>query len=221
MERSTDAGNAGRSIWKPKHHHWVEIISAALLAIATVASAWSAYQSSRWHGVEAEMFADATATRIHSNEAANLADQEQSIDAGLFSDYSYAYFEGNLALASFYESNLFRPEMQVAVEAWKATDPLKNPSAPKSPFEMEEYANENMRRSVELESRAREKTAQARGAIGQADKYILLTVLFASVLFFAGISTKFESLKIKIFMLGFGWAIFIGTVVTLMFQKVK
>lgn len=221
MEGTTDSGKAGSKFGKPKHHQWVEIISAALLALATVASAWSAYQAARWNGIDASLYAEANATRIHASEAADLAAQQMTVDAGLFSDYSYAYFEGNLALAEFYESRLFRAEMRKAVEAWKATSPLRNPSAPKSPFEMEQYTNKNKERSRELERSAQKKTTEARAAIGRADRYILLTVLFASVLFFAGISTKFSSLRVKAFLLGFGWILFIGTFVTLVFQSVQ
>lgn len=221
MESSKDDAGSGRKLGKPKHHHWVEIISAVLMAIATVASAWSAYQASRWHGTETSLYADANAARIHASEAAELADQQITVDAGLFSDYCYAYYEGNLALSEFYENNLFRPEMKAAVEAWKALKPLGNPAAPKSPFEMEEYKNENRERSVKLELSAQGKTNDAGRAIEHSDRYVLMTVLFASVLFFAGISTKFDSFQVKAFLLGFGWMLFIVTVVFLVLQPVK
>jgi hypothetical protein len=29
---------------------WLELVSTVLLAVATVATAWSGYQASRWHG---------------------------------------------------------------------------------------------------------------------------------------------------------------------------
>jgi len=203
-----------------KHHHRAEILAATLLALATIASAWSAYQSSRWHGAEAALFAEATATRIKAGEAAGIAEQELEIDTTLFADYVIALFEGQTALVRFYEDNLFRPELQVALDAWKQTDPLVDPSAPGSPFEMEEYENASLERSRRLEVSAQKKSAEAREAIEHADRYVLLTVLFASVLFFAGISTKFESLRIKVFLLGFGWAVFSATLIALAVQKI-
>lgn len=203
-----------------KHHHRAEILAATLLALATIASAWSAYQSSRWHGAEAQLFAGATATRIKAGEAAELAEQEMDTDMNLFAGYIKAYFEGETDLMRFFEGNLFRSEMVVALNAWKATDPVNNPSAPSSPFEMEQYANANLERSQELERAARKKTEEARDAIEHADRYVLLTVLFASVLFFAGISTKFESLRIKVFLLGFGWVVFSATLIALAVQKI-
>jgi hypothetical protein len=42
---------------------------------------------------------------------------------------------------------------------------------------------------------------------------VLAVVLFASSLFFAGISTKLRSLRQRTVLLGLGWAIFLGTAV--------
>jgi hypothetical protein len=41
---------------------------------------------------------------------------------------------------------------------------------------------------------------------------VLGVVRFASVLFFAGMSTKMPSRRLRLFLLGFGIVIFIGTV---------
>jgi len=57
--------------------------------------------------------------------------------------------------------------------------------------------------------------AAAKKADDHADTYILLTVLFASVLFFAGMSTKFQSKVIKIVILGMGMAVFSFAVVAM------
>jgi hypothetical protein len=157
---------------KVHHHDWIEIVAAVLLALATVASAWSAYQSSRWHGVQARDYATSNATRIHGSEAGDLADQQTAVDAALFSDYCYAYAEGEMRLVSFYENRMFRPEMKAAVEAWKATQPLINPDAPASPFEMKEYKNKNKQKAQSLEKTAQKYTADAQAAIEHADNYI-------------------------------------------------
>ena len=205
---------------KVHHHDWIEIVAAVLLALATVASAWSAYQSSRWHGVQAMAYATSNASRIHSSEAGDLADQQIAVDAALFSDYCYAYTEGEMRLVSFYENRMFRPEMKAAVEAWKATQPLINPDAPASPFEMKEYKSKNRQNAQSLEKTAQKYTAKAQGAIEHADNYILLTVLFASVLFFAGISTKFGTWRIRVVLLSLGGLVFTGSLVALAFQPV-
>lgn len=64
-----------------------------------------------------------------------------------------------------------------------------------------------------LERRAAGASEQAKAANQRADNYMLAVVLFASSLFFAGISTKLETLQARTAILGLGWAIFLGTVI--------
>ena len=45
----------------------------------------------------------------------------------------------------------------------------------------------------------------------RASDYVLGVVLFAVALFFAGMSTKLDSLRMRSVMLGVGYAVFIGT----------
>ena len=58
--------------------------------------------------------------------------------------------------------------------------------------------------------------ADAAGEANQrADDDILAVVLFATALFFAGISTKLHSLRHREVLLGIGWLIFLGTAIWL------
>lgn len=203
------------------HGEWLEILSAVLLAVATVASAWSAYQATRWSSEESILFNQATAARVHAAEAGDLADTELDIDVEMFLDYLDALRAGDGAAVSYFETNLFRDEMKVAVEAWLATDPLQDPRAPGTPFEMAEYENENRERSRALEEEAQEEFARAKEAIHNSDFYIMLTVLFASVLFFAGICTKFKTPWIRISVLSIGAVLFAVTLVVTLTQPIK
>ena len=58
-------------------------------------------------------------------------------------------------------------------------------------------------------------SAQARENVQRATNYVLGVVLFASVLFFAGISTKLSTPLLRRVLLGFGVALFLGAVVWL------
>ncbi len=49
-----------------------------------------------------------------------------------------------------------------------------------------------------------------------ADRYVLLTVVFASVLFFAGISEKFEESAVRIGVLVMGTILFTGAFAVMM-----
>jgi hypothetical protein len=202
-------------------HDWMAIAAAVLLALATVASAWGAYQSARWGGYEAKQFAAATSDRIKSSKAADLADQEMAVDREIWVDWINAYGSGQTRLTAYYENNVFSEELKKAFEAWIATDPQNNPSAPDSPFETMAYSNENMEKSIDLEERAQEETLEAREAVEQSDKYVLFTVLFASVLFFAGISTKFGARNVRLAVLIMGSVLFTGSLIAIVIQPIR
>ena len=202
------------------HGDWLEIVAAVLLALATIASAWSAYQASRWGGVEARNFCDANADRVLAAEEADIAEQEFAIDVEMFVEFTEAMYHGEQEALEYFENVLFRDEMKVAVNAWLATDPWNTPSAPETPFDMPQYKNENREKSKVLQKSANEKQEVATQAIEQSDRYVLFTVLFASVLFFAGISTKFKAPHIRILVLLMGVVLFTSSFVFLYFQKI-
>ena len=177
-------------------NQWLEVLSAVLLSLATVASAWCAYQSTRWNGVQALSFSAANGARTESVRMSNAALQLTSIDIGMFVQFATAYSEDNMALAEFLLER-FRPEMKTAVDAWLATEPLKNPNTPLSPFAMPEYTSAAQKESDRLLEVATQNLKDAEEANQRSDNYILLTVMFASVLFFGGVSTKFDMFRIR------------------------
>ena len=192
-----------------RRDRWLEIISALLLSLATVSSAWCAYQSARWNGVQALSFSAANGARTESVRMSNAALQYLSIDVGMFVQFAAAYSEDNQFLMDFlYER--FRSEMKPAVDAWIALQPLKNPDAPPSPFAMDEYKSAAQDESDRLLGVAEQNLKEAQRANQTSDNYVLLTVMFASVLFFGGISTKFEQFRIRAALVAFAIIIFIG-----------
>lgn len=192
----------------------LEIISAILLSLATVGSAWCAYQSARWNGVQALSFSAANGARTESVRMSNQALQLTSIDIGMFTQLAAAYSEENEFLFNFIMDR-FRPEMKPAVEAWIATEPLKNPDAPSSPFAMAEYTSAAQEEADRLLEIAEQRLREAEVANQNSDNYVLLTVMFASVLFFGGISTKFDMFKIRAALIAFAMLIYIAGLVIL------
>jgi hypothetical protein len=190
----------------------VEIGSAVLLALAVIASAWSGYQSARWSGIQTIHFSEANAARVESTRASTRAGQLSQVDVGMFLTWATAYSEDNTELEQFLFDR-FRPPMKRAVEAWVATRPLVNPEAAPSPFALPEYRLPEQDRADELEAAASAATDAAKEANQRSDNYVLAVVLFATSLFFAGISTKFSSERVKIALVVFGWLIFLGAAV--------
>jgi hypothetical protein len=188
-----------------------ELVATVLLALATVATAWSGYQASRWNGEQTKAFSRATAARIESTKAAGLADSQTQVDVATFTQWVDAYALKRTELADFYFRR-FRAEFKPAVDAWIATRPLRNADAPLTPFAMPQYVLAAREESERLEAEGDEWSAQARRNVQRATNYVLGVVLFAAVLFFAGMSTKLRTRRLRIFLLGFGVTLFLCTI---------
>jgi hypothetical protein len=189
-----------------------ELVATVLLAVAAVATAWASYQSARWHGEQARAQSASVAARVESTRAANVANRQGQIDVALFTQWVDAYARDETELAAFYDKR-FRPEFKPAFDAWVATKPRKNPNAPLSPFAMPQYKLAANAAADRLEVKAAAASQRAGGFIQRADDYSLAVVLFASALFFAGISTRLRSETTRMVILGLGCALFLGAVI--------
>ena len=190
------------------------MLSAVLLALATVATAWSGYQASRWNGEQAKAFSKANSNRIESTRASNLATSQTQIDVATFVQWVDAYAKKETRLADFYFKR-FRAEFKPAVDAWIATKPLKNATAPLTPFAMPQYKLAAQEQADRLEREADAWAAKARANVGRSTNYVLCVVLFAAALFFAGMSAKLPDRRLRVVLLSFGIAVFLGTIVWL------
>lgn len=177
----------------------VEFISAAVLALATVGTAWCGYQASIWGGEQQAQYVEASAANVESARLSNRALQIQSLHVGLFVEWLSATSDGKQSLADYFYQH-FPPELKLATDAWLALDPLANPDLP-GPFALPEYQLEDLQESERFGQIADKLFEQATLANEISDNYVLLTVIFASVLFFGGISGKFKSRLIDLGML--------------------
>ena len=213
-------------------HRHLELVAAVLLAIATVMTAWSAFQSAQWGGEMATSYSAAGAARTESNRASTLAGQQTIIDVQLFTDWLSALNEeqGQVLPTQYvpdpdrYSGFLFarfRPEFQPAVHAWLAQDPATDPDAPASPFAMDEYVLSATQESQRLEKKADAAAARAHHANGVKDNYVLATVLCASVLFFGGIGAKLSSPRLRLAMVGIGGVALLATLGVLISYPVQ
>ncbi len=214
-----------------------EIWEAVLLAAATVMVAWAAFQSAKWNGEQADAYARAGAARVESTRASTHAGQQTTIDVNSFTSWLNAlanerrvdpnasrtadgsYIPDPNQLSGFlYER--FRAEFKTATEAWLQLRPLENADAPPTPFAMKEYKLAATQEAARFERQAEQFSTKARTANERSDEYVLVTILFASVLFFAGISSKMDTKRARLFLLGTGVAMFVAaSIVVLSFPK--
>jgi hypothetical protein len=190
----------------------VELVSTVLLACAAVATAWSSYQASRWNGEQATAASRTNAIRIEAARAQGLAEAQTQVDVATFTQWVDAYAREETELADFYFQR-FRAEFKPAVDAWIATRPLRNPDAPLTPFAMPQYKLAAAADAERLDAQAEVSAADVRRNIQRATNYVLGVVLFAVSLFFAGMSTKLVSPRLRLALLALGCTVFAGTLV--------
>ncbi len=189
----------------------VELLATILLALATVGTAWSGYQASRWNGEQAKAFSRANAARIKATQAADLANAQTQVDVATFTQWVDAYAQKQAFLADFYFKR-FRTEFKPAVDAWIATKPLRNAKAPLTPFAMPQYRLAARAEADRLNAEAEVLSAKARTNVQRATNYVLGVVLFATSLFFAGMSTKLRTPRLRVVLIGLGLVVFLMTV---------
>jgi hypothetical protein len=212
-----------------------ELLEAILLAVAAILTAWAAFQSTKWGGVQADNYSRAGAARTESVRASTRAGQLSAIDVNTFTSWvaalsaeSRAGLSNGLNPDGSYEPrdgtesgflyNRFRPEFRTAVDAWLATRPLADPTAAPTPFAIPEYRVAEAEQAAELEEQAEGFATVARQANQRGDNYVLMTIMFALVLVLVGIGTKMDTLRARAFLFGLSTvALVVAAVVVLTF----
>jgi hypothetical protein len=177
-----------------------EFAATILLALASVVTSWSGYQASLWSGIQSTNYNQANALRVESTRESTQAGQQVGLDVALFMAWVNAKALGNERLAEFY-NHRFRPEFRQFFDEWLATQPLNNPQAPSTPFELPGYRTEHGQHAHDLEGQSKALFEAGHRANHIADTYVLGTVLLATVLFFCGIVQQFKEFRTRVFLL--------------------
>ena len=201
-----------RVIWAEER---VEVIAAILLALATVLSAWGAYQATRWSGEQANNYAESAALRAASGRHGTVASRQIQIDVQTFIAWVDAKAQSNDRLADFYVER-FREEFLPAVHGLAAgrRPRLRGPPGghPIRPARIRRSPQQVL--ADDLFAQADAALAEAQWNNQISDNFVLTAVLFASVLLFAGIAPRFRPQWIRWTMLTVAGVVFcIGLVV--------
>ncbi|MGZ4692587.1 MAG: hypothetical protein ACXWCM_11805 [Acidimicrobiales bacterium] len=196
------------------HDRRITIVEALLLAVVAVLAAYSGYASAKWGTESSLTLAKASATRTEANRAYLDALETRNFDASTFNTWFTAYAAEDQQAMALAEKR-FRPEFEVAFQAWLATNPDTNPDAPKGPTYMPEYEQPSQDKAVELDATADELYAEGAKAGTTSDDYVRTTVFLASVLFLVGISGHFRVRAARYGLVAVGTAILVLSVVLL------
>jgi hypothetical protein len=137
--------------------------------------------------------------------------QQATIHTAMFMEVLAAKQAGNEQLANFYVER-FPPDVRKAYDAWLAERPFENPNADPHPFVPNLYEIRGTREAAELNSKAASRVEEARRAGSISGQYLANTVLFATVLFFASASGRFEQRGVRVVAFGFATAVFLFAV---------
>jgi hypothetical protein len=214
MDRETDSPPPSRRRTR-RIGRWIDLLSAAVMASATVATAWSAYQSAVWNSQEATHRSQSTAAIVRVGKFSNLALQRTSVHVNLFVHWASAVNKGDTRMADFLFARFPEP-LKAATLTWRAAGPLTRLNGPASPFDMPEYVLPERSAADSWEEIANQESIVANRASEHSNSYLLFTTIFASALFFAGISGKIRSQVLDVAVLGLGGLTLLAGVVVML-----
>lgn len=175
---------------------WLEPVIIVVMALTTLTTAWCSYQSSEWSGNSTDDAGQADRLERQANALHAEGNQAMTSQAIMFMNMMGAHLTGNEEIVRFYEARLPK-EFRPAYEAWLAQKPYENPKAAPHPFVPQLYQprfTQEVKQAL-TDSAAHRDQARKEGSI--AASYLANTVLFATVLFFAGTASKFDHVVIR------------------------
>src|SRR4051794_10719128 len=187
----------------------LELGAVVLLSLTTLATAWSGYQAARWSGEQSQGYARASATRIKAQQRSTRAGQLRIDDLLYFNGWLDARESGDRRLAAIYRRR-FRPAFVPAFKAWIAQRPFTSPRATPGPLYVRQYKPVEAAQAAKLDASADRLYRDGTEAKANDDHYILSTVFFAAVLFFAGISLRLDWQPLRVAVLGLGGVMLLG-----------
>jgi hypothetical protein len=229
----TEVQNNSKADSEPRD--WVDVVATVIMAVAAIATAWSALQSDQWSDTMSFSLNAAGAARTEASREFTRAGQLTSVDVATFVAWVEAVeregiptgeegtgtYEPDPNSASGFLYLRFRPEFRVAFDAWLATRPLLNADAPPTPFAMEEYLVAETVEAERLQQQAEDKVAEAQAADRNDDRYVLSTLIFAGLFLFAGLSTKMRSRVGQVSMVGVALLFLVGGIIYLVSVPVQ
>jgi hypothetical protein len=196
-----------------------ELIAVILLSVTTILTAWSAFESSKWGGAMSISFSQASSARIEAARLDGTANQRTAIQVDVWVQWLDADGYGETELAREI-SDRFPEPLATAHQEWLETDPNSLQEDSSTPFDMPSYVIEERILAQEADERADAKFAEALRNNQRGDNYTLLTVLFASVLFFTAMSGRLNARRSRwaMLLMGMGLAV-VGIVFLISFPK--
>jgi hypothetical protein len=186
---------------------WIEPLTALIMAMATVGTAWCSYESASWTRRSNRLMSESNSLERQAGILSLQGMQAASIHAAMFMQLLAARQAGNEKLASFYAER-FPPDVRKAYDSWLAQKPFENPDADPHPFVPNLYQVRGTQEAAKATADAAGKVQEARNAGNISGQYLANTVMFATVLFFANAAGKFEQARVRLVSFVFALGVF-------------
>jgi hypothetical protein len=183
----------------PAADRLLELIVVLLLGITTVGTAWCGFQATRWNGDSGDLNGVATAQRVEGSRLFGVATQKVTYDSMMVAKYAEASQQGNVKLQQFYRQSVIRPEFLPVLDRWEAAVKAGDPTV--GVFEDKDYLAEQFAAYEETVAAAEQATQESQQAGEIAEGYVGTTILLATALFFAGVTTSFRYRIARILLL--------------------
>lgn len=197
------------AVEKDRQQGRLELAIAIILSLATLGSTWCGYQSGLWGGVQNSKQSEADTAERQAAEDTIVGLQLRTFDAMELQEYWSAIRESD---AKTREALFFRmrPQLQRAVKASLAAGVLDYPEVV-GPLQRPEYILSEEQNAKRLRADATASHTAAVGAGLTSGRYVSLTLMFASVLFFGGISGTFAVRQVRVGLAGLSLVLFLVT----------
>ena len=178
--------------------------TAIILAIAAVATAWASFQASQWSGAQSDAQSKSAIARADAGRAATAGTSDTIIDSQMWLSWLGAVSAKETAKASFLRKR-FSPWLARAQDEWLTGVQVDANGTPTvvpagTPLDLPSYVVPKQVESDKDAAIAEQQLAYGDSAAGTSTKYVLLAVLFALVLFFASVATKFSGPKVQVLL---------------------
>ena len=194
---------------------WIEPVVAVLMALTTLCTAWCSYESAAWTRRSNRLMNEYNALERRAALLEVQGSQALIIHASMFMQLLAAQHAGNQQLATFYAER-FPPDVKKAYETWLAQKPFENRAADAHPFVPNLYQVRGTAEAAAARADSVRRVAEAREAGDRSGQYLANTVLFATVLFFAGTAGKFEQPRVRLSAALFAVAVFAFAVIRML-----
>ena len=176
--------------------------TAIILAVAAVATTWASFQASQWANAQSDAQSASAIQRSDANRAASEATSQSVVDSQMWISWVEAEASGQKDRAGFLRDR-FSPALDKAQREWLGTVPVDADGNPAkvpdgTPLNLPVYQVPAQLQADEFSAKAEASLADADQASNTATRYVMLAVLFALVLFFASVATKFTAPRIQV-----------------------